>query len=323
MLLFFRSNKETANLSEWSILDAVPRRFAHVPDLQKWGIIELYISNQDLCDEERRIRIRNMITDADYMSKKEYLYEKLSKLQEVDSIGLELFLKELLDSNVEKRKLLAKREDDYGAIAELSLYMLPVNIVNAYAVVRDENFWEIWNQFHIKGYTDVLFVDNDKVEHAEAPDEYFFFRRAIRRETEDEFLEFWNGKNLILSGRMIENIENWKRRLEKQNDILIEEVEGYLAEILSDLKNDWNCRLIDKEFIDEMLNNKDDNFYRKALALFRELMDKDSVYFPELTPKQALNWVIKGNRRSYENIMVCAYQSLLINREQRKIIFGF
>ena len=52
-------------------------------------------------------------------------------------------------------------------------------------------------------------------------------------------------------------------------------------------------------------------------------MDKDIKYFPELTKKQANNWVMKENRDQKENIIVMAYHSLFINKEQRKQVLGF
>lgn len=63
--------------------------------------------------------------------------------------------------------------------------------------------------------------------------------------------------------------------------------------------------------------------YRKALVLFKSIVDKETMYFPELTRKQVMRWVIKNRRSEQESIVIMAYQSLFINNEQRKIMFGF
>lgn len=148
---------------------------------------------------------------------------------------------------------------------------------------------------------------------------YSFFQR----ETEDEFLEFWNGNDLKLSKELESALKEWNIKLRQMRDIPEEMVEEYLVEIILDLREDRKCRLVDKEFVEEILNHKKEVLYRKALALFRIIVDKDFIYFPELTRKQVLEWVIKSDRSEQERIMIMAYLSLFINNEQRKIVLGF
>ena len=142
-------------------------------------------------------------------------------------------------------------------------------------------------------------------------------------ETEDEFLEFWNGASLKLSPELEDALGEWKEKLRKMKDIPEKMVEKYLAQIILDLKEDGKCRLVDKEFVEEILNHRKEILFRKALVLYRNIIDKDIVYFPELTRKQVMEWVIKGSRSEQESIIIMAYQSLFINNEQRKIVLGF
>lgn len=83
------------------------------------------------------------------------------------------------------------------------------------------------------------------------------------------------------------------------------------------------CRLVDKAFITECTEHKNETDYKKALLLYREFMDEDTVYFPELTKKQAIRWMIRGSRCQFDYTAMGAFQSLLTNHKHRFEIFGF
>ena len=101
------------------------------------------------------------------------------------------------------------------------------------------------------------------------------------------------------------------------------DMEIFLAQIVTDLEQEWGCRLVDQEFITEFMEHREDENYRKALLLYRKLMDQDIRYFPELTKKQAIRWIIRNNRRKFDFIAMSAFQSLLINHKYRYEILGF
>lgn len=63
--------------------------------------------------------------------------------------------------------------------------------------------------------------------------------------------------------------------------------------------------------------------YQKILILFQQLLDKGQEYFPELTGEQADEWIIRESRDSFDYIEISALASLLTNKKQRNIIFGF
>ena len=96
-----------------------------------------------------------------------------------------------------------------------------------------------------------------------------------------------------------------------------------MSSIVSELPEVWNCRYVDKEFVMEMLSKKDNECYRKALALFREIIDEDLRYFPELTVRQATDWVIRRTRDTYDRIIMMAFQALIMNVDLRKEVLGF
>ena len=101
------------------------------------------------------------------------------------------------------------------------------------------------------------------------------------------------------------------------------QVENYLSEIIEDLRKDWDCRFVDRKIVIDFTEHKDLESYRRALILFREIMDEDLFFFPELTRRQAIDWVIKRNRNKFDFIAMGAYQSLLSNHKQRMELLGF
>lgn len=86
--------------------------------------------------------------------------------------------------------------------------------------------------------------------------------------------------------------------------------------------NDWNCRFIDKSFVIDFIEHKNDKNYQKFLIVLRKYLDKDVNLFPELTKEQAKKWVINQYRDKYESKLMSCYTTLMANREQRKRIFS-
>ena len=152
-------------------------------------------------------------------------------------------------------------------------------------------------------------TDQNKQEHHY---EWPQFYEAIQRENEDEFLELYGDHQLHLSHKLRSRLKDWKQMFCSMHAIKPEEVEGFLLSIVSELPEVWDCRYADKEFVMEMLSNKDNECCRKALALFREIIDEDLRYFPELTVRQATDWVIRRTRETYDRIIMMAFQALIL-----------
>ena len=47
------------------------------------------------------------------------------------------------------------RINEYGIIAEASLYLLPAMIVQAFAFAQKREFWSVWHSMGLKGYSEV------------------------------------------------------------------------------------------------------------------------------------------------------------------------
>lgn len=320
MLLFFHDTEEYKNITGDDILEAYPR---------------------DYCDlfSEHLIAIRNLEPDfqvpektfeggkADFaevpkVSLIYYIYEKIVQLvKNGESEKLKCYLKRLLESKRKDRAALAAEDTVYGEIAEASLYLLPPLIVKGFAVAAGQEFWETWDSMEIEGYSDVIVrkrnTDSEK-DRFSIP-----FYKVIRRKNEDEFIEYWDGQELKISDRMKECFEDWKGRFEKIVPDKNFETEPFLGEILAELEEYGRCRLADKRFVLDYLAHKDDENYQKALQLYKEIVGKGLEYFPELTRRQAIRWIMKGSRDEFDYIEMEAFQSLIISRKHRLEILGF
>lgn len=319
MLLYFRNNH--SDITADDIWNGLPWEYIDVDMGQIAALFSVEADQSKLADEGNECK-RSEIECMTLKERKAYLYRIFRKLTAGECDDLKGFLQNLLEANIEKRREMALCDDDYGIISELSLYMLPPVVVSVYAAVRHNEFWEAWDSLEVKGYDDT-FLENDPKEQEERDIKRIPFYRVIQRDSEDEFLEFWDGENLVFSKSLLERLEDWKERYEKIEIPLDMQVENYLAEIIEDLKEDWNCRFVDKKVVIEFLEHKDSEPYRRALVLFREMMDEDLFFFPELTRRQAIDWVIKTNRNSFDFIAMGDYQSLLGNHRQRMELLGF
>lgn len=319
MFLYFRNNH--SNITTSDIWKGLPWEYIDVDMEQIAALFSVEEDQSKLADEGKECK-RSEIECMKLKERKAYLYRIFRKLIAGKRDDLKEFLRTLLEMNIEKRREMALRDDDYGIISELSLYMLPPVVVSVYAAVRHDEFWEAWDSLEVKGYCDTI-LENDPEEQETSDIKRIPFYRVIQRDSEDEFLEFWDGENLVLSESLLECLEDWKERYEKIELPLDMQVENYLAEIIEDLKEDWNCRFVDKKVVVEFLEHVDSEAYRRALLLFREMMDEDLSFFPELTRRQAIDWVIKRNRNSFDSIAIGAYQSLLGNHRQRIELLGF
>lgn len=323
MLLFLKGTEGYQNITAQTIWDA----FSF--DLCRF-LPEQFIAVFEIDSEEIRVPPdpfqggKNEIKETPKGKLKYYVYQKIQcLLAEGQEEGLELFLKELLDADLPGRKALTGHAL-FGTIAEVSLYVLPSVIVHTYAAAVNRTFWDAWRDLGIKGYSDIMADQRIGSNTADGGNKFTLpFYKAIQRENEDEFMEFWDGEPLRFSEDMEECLADWQERFQGIHTEGDFDTEDFLAQIVIDLDRDWGCRLVDKAFITECTEHKNEVNYKKALLLYREFMDEDTAYFPELTKKQAIQWMIRGNRRRFDDTAMGAFQSLLTNHKHRFEIFGF
>lgn len=262
---------------------------------------------------------RKQIVNAPHISRMEYLYRTMQAEYSLKKDVLESFLNKLLHLPLPERKQISKNDDNQGILAELSLYLPPACLVSIFALLAKKTFWDAWDAFaNEKYYTDLIVIDDsDPSEKWERRD----FYKQILRDNQDEFLEFWNGENLVLSDEMQKRISGWKELFDETPDQPTVSVENYLADALIDLKNDWNCRYVDEAFIDNILNNKENAAWRRVLLVFRKIVDQDIELFPELDRKLAIKW-IKTYQLPSAKKAIAAFCSLMTNDSQRYRLLG-
>ena len=239
-----------------------------------------------------------------------------------ESETLKRYLKNLLDLERKDRAALAAEDTVYGEIAEASLYLLPPMIVNAFAMATGQKFWETWDSMGIKGYSDIMTEKKHKTDSGEEKDSIPFYE-IIQREDEDEFIEYWGGQKLKLSDEMKECFEDWNERFEKIVPDKNFDMEQLLAEIFDELEEYGNCRMADKQFVLDCMEHKDDKNYQKALLLLKEIVEEDMEYFPELTRRQAIRWIMRECRNEFDYTEMAAFPSLIMNHKRRLEILGF
>ena len=264
---------------------------------------------------------RDEIINSGNPKKDNYLYTTYQKL--LNDQNLLSFIKNLVRKPFKERKALAEDNSEYGTLAELSLYVTPVTLVRVYTHIKEMDFFDLWKELLVDGvYQDFIDLDYDKDAKTES-DYYINFYKIIRRDNEDEFLGIWKNKNLQLSEKMLNSINIWKETIESlviPDDF---EIENEIRRILDDLNKEWDIEYIAEEFIVEIMNHKGDIFYKKALQLLRNMMDKSIKYYPELTRKQAIQWIVKYQREVFETVEIVVLMQIIANREIRKEIFGF
>lgn len=280
--LFFRNSGEYSNITRDDLFDSYSESCGNWDIEQLFAVLEVE-SQTLMVPDKKRISCREEIGSASPLSRTEYAYRIFCGLNEDEKSMMERFLAKLLNLNFAERKEQMALQDERGIIAELSLYVLSARLVLAYAQAVAKDFWELWDSFGSKGYSDIIQKDNPDDTDSDLRKMPFY--NAILRNNEDEFLEYWNGSNLILSQDMEKNIR--------------------------------------RAFVTEFLEQADDLNHQKALILLEQLLNKGQEYFPELTGEQAEEWIIQGKRDESECVAISALMSLLTNQKQRNEIFGF
>ena len=317
--LFFRNAEEYQNITYKELLDDYSESYGELDIEQLFAVFE--VEKQELMfPDKKRISCREEISTASPSGRIEYAYRIFCGMNEDEKNTMESFLGKLLNLDFSERKALLADPGAKGIIAELSLYVLPARLILAYAQAIQKNFWEIWDSFGGKEYSDI--IQEDDPQDADSDLRKLLFYKVIQRKNEDEFLEFWDGRNLVLSQAMKECIQRWK---EQFNDISVPSdmlAESFLAKMMIRLK-DIYFRYVDKAFVTEFIEHGNDFDHQKALILLEQLLDEGQEYFPELTGEQADEWIIQGKRDDFDRMAISALVSLLTNKRQRNKIFGF
>ena len=330
LLLLKNTTNADLPLSESDIFSMLGDGYVdgYVPweDFQMKSTVAAYLMTEPPTGAETSITDRVQIPGSEYWAQAEYLYKIMAGAYQQDENSLEHFLKKLLQMQFADRKVFSEAEDAYGIMAELSLYVPPAGFVSMFALLKKKAFWDVWDDL-ITGdyYRDGIYKKDRKKELPDKCDPLVSYI-AIFRKNADEFLEFWDGENqlmsVLLSAEMKEQIQIWKKLIDRQEDQPELPVESYLSAILADLETEWSCRYIDETFVEKILSNKSSPVWRKVLLVLRKMVDDGIELFPELDRKMAVFW-LQTYRTSFDKKAIAAYCSLMENDAARYQIFGF
>lgn len=312
MLLLLRKTPDTDLPSERDIFQFVfPFDYSQLDSFQLLSMLPVDDTEPPKTDKNP-ITDRLQISEAIYIAQREYLYRIMAEEYQHDKKKLEDFLKKLLCLSTSGRKKLAETEDNLGTIAELSLYVPPAGVVSLFALLEKKAFWDTWDKLITEGYyTDIIHEDDREKKQSEEWKKLTFYK-IILRENEDEFLEFWDGENLILSDQMKERIQMWKRLIDEQEDQSNIQVKPYLGETLAYIQKEWPCRYIDEMFVEKILDHQDDPAWRRVLLVLRKIVDEGIELFPEMNRKMAVLW-LKSTRMPFDATAIVAFCSLMEN----------
>ena len=172
-------------------------------------------------------------------------------------------------------------------------------------------FWEIWFSLGIAGYRDIdrKEEDLDKSGDEESNPKQLAFFRALLREDEDEFLEYWDEEGLYLSKNMQENLDEWEQIYGAIDNAEAAGIctEAVLPQILKVMQSVWKCRLVDEKLVKDFMDHPDDIRYKKALWIFIKIIKEAS----------------EEDGADSVRIKLSGFASLLINPKGRWQLFGF
>lgn len=318
--MFSKENSNVKTLTVSDILNSVPDDFEPMKYRQIVDIVRCEKNLKQDADFEHMDYSRARILEYSHLEREGYLYNTYIKL--LNREDLEGYIKNLITSSLPERKKMAEDDTEFGVLAELSLYNTPMTLVRILACAKGDSFWDLWNKL---SSTDIYLdyyeadIEADKL----YPRPVFCFYEAIVKENEDELYGLWDDRELFLSDKMQETIVTWKKVYDAIPIPENFDMEKELLSILTDIESDWNMEYIEEKLLKDMLENKEDDNYQKGLLLLRKKVDNYLEYFPELTRRQAMQWIIGQYRNEFDEIELEILMRVLTNSKTRKEILGF
>lgn len=159
MTLFFRRNAfdVTPDVILDCLIDCV--YFSHWNTPQANAFFDANCKKLNHCKDEYKINCKEQIASATHMGRKEYLYRIIRGLVKDNDENFFQYLSMLVTSNLKERSELANSNEPCGIVAEASLYMHSASVIHIYALVKDTDFWSIWDLLPACKYGDVYTVE--------------------------------------------------------------------------------------------------------------------------------------------------------------------
>ena len=216
---------------------------------------------------------------------------------------------------------MAKEMTEYGVLAEISLYTTPVTLVRMLAYTKSVDFWDLWRELATEdSYKD--YIKEERNIKSETLSKFNLYK-AMQRMSEDEFIGVWEERELKLSDEMINSVEEWKSTYDA---VIVPDgfdMEKEMVRLLLDLNAFWNIPYVDEMLVTEYLQNKEDYRYQRGLLLLRERIEDSVELFPELTRRQAMQWISRACRSDFASTALRCLIRILSNPITRSAMFGF
>lgn len=324
MYLFFKKQKEYEEIDFLDILNAYPKGYSY----KKRSQIDAGVEACWLHEERDKYEAENdlHIKDMSFSQRAKYAYYLMEKYVETEErTHVEERLTNLLNSNLTVRETMCNGEESIlEKLAEISLYSLPPAFVGAYASITKEEFWTVWFRLGIKGYSDIYEYEEDIIRGDKKCSEYPFYK-VIFRENEDDFIEFWNGRDMFFSSMLKDNFKSWRRKFDEIRDeaVLGMRTEDYLSHLILDMYEIWDSCIVKDSLIQEVIQHEDSILHKKTLFLLNKLINVDIDNFPELTAEQVLWWYSKYNKDKVKQKNIKDYVAMITNVLLRKEVLGF
>ncbi len=148
------------------------------------------------------------------------------------------------------------------------------------------------------------------------------FYEAIGRDNDNEALGEYGNRELKISDEMKNEITDWRERateaLCEGDDSLVD-----LETLMMEMEDIGGVRLIDYSLFKDLKSNSDSESTKKAIFLLNNMLFDGIDLFPELTRRQAAEWVLKHSRSSFAIQKMNVLLGLLANREERMNFLNF
>jgi len=150
----------------------------------------------------------------------------------------------------------------------------------------------------------------------------YTINKVLERCEKKVLLELWDGNPRELPAEIRDLLDGWRA-----DYLELSIPDGFdtwkcMEGILEDLEKLWNIDYLDGDFISYVFENKDKEEVKRMLVLFRNVIDENVKPYPELTPRQVIDWVLNSSRKERIRDDLMRFQEIASNWFLRKKVFG-
>lgn len=314
-IVFFKQTGKYKDL-EYSIYD-YPSRYCEVSMEQFFFVIFILYEPIKKPEKEESFLDKSMSMAYSCM-------ELLKSSKELKEDALQYIYK-LMDMTLEERETESKIKHPLDFISSVAPFLPAAYLVKIYAEAYEIDFFKLWNEIGKNGYWEVIEPKKSKKEPRKVSSRHILYE-IYKKKNEDDFIGVWEKDGMLFSKDIIDDIAYYKKTyLEiKERDLEHYDLVSNIVACENDLQTFWNIdKYLDKDMVSEIVKNKDDMRYKKAVYALRLMINDEIELFSELTEQQIREWVLRTvNWRRYAD-KYWHYIDLLSNKKRRQELLGF